>query len=364
MKNYDLIIIGSGPAGVMAAKAASRKGMKVLIIEKGKNLIQRKDLISGWFGHGLFLMDRLELVDSTLDNPKMIKEAFRIVQRHLEDKPQIFGKGESKHCFLPTGFGDKLAKYFFEKLTNAVDIVFGVEIDSIESSSSGFVVSSVRRKFKAKRCIIATGRNSFEWIEKMCCSLNLPMTKSSVKIGIRAELPLFRTGNFSETIDQQICYDIHVNSFVGEWEESGLLSTSAYSLPEKNSGKISFMIGAKIDMTDAIRSVKIVNVLTNDKIKTERVNEYMEGKSVLQHIACFAMLNEAFQAVSKMIPSFVNYAIVHIPEIKPAGMLQVDNDMKTIIPNLYGIGDCTSKVSNTLGAMASGLIAAKTTLRE
>ena len=255
MKNYDLIIIGSGPAGVMAAKAACRKGMKVLIIEKGKNLIQRKDLISGWFGHGLFLMDRLELVDSTLDNPKMIKEAFRIVQRHLEDKPQIFGKGESKHCFLPTGFGDKLAKYFFEKLTNAVDIVFGVEIDSIESSSSGFVVSSVRRKFKAKRCIIATGRNSFEWIEKMCCSLNLPMTKSSVKIGIRAELPLFRTGNFSETIDQQICYDIRVNSFIGEWEESGILSTSAYSLPEKNSGKISFMIGAEIDMTDAIRSV-------------------------------------------------------------------------------------------------------------
>jgi uncharacterized FAD-dependent dehydrogenase len=239
-----------------------------------------------------------------------------------------------------------------------------VEIDSIESSSSGFVVSSVRRKFKAKRCIIATGRNSFEWIEKMCCSLNLPMTKNSVKIGIRAELPLFRTGNFSETIDQQICYDIRVNSFIGEWEESGILSTSAYSLPEKNSGKISFMIGAEIDMTDAIRSVKIVNVLTNDKIKTERVNEYMEGKSVLQHIACFAMLNEAFQMVSKMIPSFVNYAIVHIPEIRPAGILQIDNDMKTTIPNLYGIGDCTSKVSNTLGAMASGLIAAKTILRE
>lgn len=365
MKQYDLVVIGSGPAGVMAVKTAARKGMSVLLVEKGRDLVHRRDLISGWFGHGLFLMDRLELTDSALGNPKMVREAFRIVQRLLESKPKVFGKGASRHCFLPPGFGDRLAKYFFNMIVRNVDIAFGTEIESIELDNGGFIVGSSRKKFRANRCIMATGRNSFEWMEKMCCSLQLPSVRNVAKIGIRAELPLFRTGDISETTDQKICHDIHINSFVGEWEESGLLSSAAYSLPEKKSGKISFMVGTETnEMNDAIRSVKIVNVLTNDKIKVERVSDYLEGKSVLQHIDCFSMLNEAFKCISEMIPTFINHALVHIPEIRPFGVLQVDEDMKTVIPNLYGVGECTSRVSTTLGAMASGLIAAKTIIKE
>ena len=365
MKQYDLIVIGSGPAGVMAAKAVARKGMSVLIVEKGKDLTHRKDLVSGWFGHGLFLMDRLELTDSVLKDPKMIREAFRLVQRLLGSKPRIFGKGESKHCFLPPGFGDRLAKYLFDLVVRNVDIVFNTEIESIESDSEGFVVASSRKKFKTSRCIVAVGRNSFEWMEKTCNALNLPFVKSMAKVGIRAELPLFRTGDISETVNRHICHDIRVNSFVGEWEESGLLSSIVYSLPEKKSGKISFMIGTETsNMDDAVRSVKIVNVLTNDKIKVERVSDYLEGKSVLQHLDCFSALEEAFEQINKIVPSFANHALVHIPEIKPPGILQVDQDMKTAIPHLYGAGECTSRVSTTLGAMASGLIAARTIIKE
>jgi len=365
MKQYDLVVIGSGPAGVMAAKTAARKGMSVLIIEKGKDLIHRKDLISGWFGHGLFLMDRLELTDPVLNDPKVVREAFRIIQRLLGSKPRIFGSGDFRHCFLSSGFGDKLAKYFFNIIVRNVDIVFSTEIDLIEPDGDGFIIGSSRRKFKANRCLIATGRNSFEWVEKMCCSFGIPFVKSITKIGIRAELPLSRTGDISETVDHKVCRDIRINSFVGEWEDSGLLSSTSYSLPDKKSGKISFMVGTETNtMDDAVRSVKIVNVLTNDKIKVERASDFLEGKSILQHIDCFSILNEAFQLVNETIPMFISHAIVHIPEIRPFGILQVDENMKTVIPNLYGAGECTSRASTTLGAMASGLIAAKTMIKE
>ena len=37
-KNYDLVIIGSGPGGYVASIVAAQKGMKVASIEKRKTL--------------------------------------------------------------------------------------------------------------------------------------------------------------------------------------------------------------------------------------------------------------------------------------------------------------------------------------
>ncbi|MDB4895521.1 MAG: hypothetical protein JWN15_1783, partial [Firmicutes bacterium] len=46
MSTYDVIIIGGGPAGLMACVAAGRAGARVLLLEKG-NKLGRKLIISG-----------------------------------------------------------------------------------------------------------------------------------------------------------------------------------------------------------------------------------------------------------------------------------------------------------------------------
>jgi len=46
MKNYDVIIIGAGAAGMMCAIEAGKRGRKVLIIEKADK-VGKKILISG-----------------------------------------------------------------------------------------------------------------------------------------------------------------------------------------------------------------------------------------------------------------------------------------------------------------------------
>ncbi|HWI52198.1 MAG TPA: NAD(P)/FAD-dependent oxidoreductase [Symbiobacteriaceae bacterium] len=46
MERYDIIVIGGGPAGLMAACAAGRQGARVLLLEKGERL-GRKLIISG-----------------------------------------------------------------------------------------------------------------------------------------------------------------------------------------------------------------------------------------------------------------------------------------------------------------------------
>ena len=43
---YDLIVVGAGPAGIMAAFTAARQGAKVILLEKNKT-IGRKLAITG-----------------------------------------------------------------------------------------------------------------------------------------------------------------------------------------------------------------------------------------------------------------------------------------------------------------------------
>ncbi|NLY88618.1 MAG: NAD(P)-binding domain-containing protein, partial [Firmicutes bacterium] len=42
MKRYDVIIVGGGPAGIFAAVELTKATSKILILEKGKKLAERR----------------------------------------------------------------------------------------------------------------------------------------------------------------------------------------------------------------------------------------------------------------------------------------------------------------------------------
>ncbi len=373
MKFYDLIIIGSGPAGVMAAKTASDKGMSTLIIEKGRDLIRRRDLTMGWFGQGLYKMDRLDLEDPALNNPKAVRKIFNLIKKLYHHKIKILtskGKG-NKYCRLDPKFGMILASYFFEKFKS--DVIFNTEVLKIENKNSYFKIHTTGNKFKSRRCVIATGKNSIDWINFLCKSFNLKPAKNSVRIGVRVEVPTFRVnemladrGDIKMEDGYVSADDARTNSFVGEWEESNILSAFGHNMPEKKSAKTNFMVGVEVNKTldNVIREVQIVNILANDRIRRERVIDYMQGRSILKHMKEFDQLRQAFISLEKTIPSFVSYATMYIPEVRLKGVLPVESSMNTEIPRLYGAGECTSRVSTLIGAMASGSIAAQTILKE
>lgn len=373
MKIFDLIIIGSGPAGTAAAKVTSSKGMSVLLIERGKDLNRRRDLTCGWFGHGLYAMNRLELEDPILKNPKAIKEAFKIVQNVSLERPTVFkakGAKEGKYCILPDGFGRELATYFFNAVSRNGTIAFNTDAEKITQDGNIFYVKTNRGTYAGSRCLIATGKNSLEWLENICIQFNIEPVKQQIRIGVRVEVPTFRmrkiisdTGDIKVECGEANTEDARMNAFVGEWEDSSLLSAFGHCMPGKKSERTNFMVGINSD-EGGIRDVKIANVLSNDKIRPERISEYIEGKSVLEHIYTFRMLKEAFQNLEKVFPAFTSYAIMYAPEVRLRGILDVDPRMKTQVPGLYGAGECTSRVSSIIGALASGLIVGRTILKE
>ena len=68
MKEYDVIIIGSGPAGIFAGLELAGTGLRTLILEKGRDIVARScpishhngkclrckpcDILCGWGGAG------------------------------------------------------------------------------------------------------------------------------------------------------------------------------------------------------------------------------------------------------------------------------------------------------------------------
>ncbi len=78
VQDYDVIIIGSGPAGIFTALELSDKGLSTLIVEKGRDITKRScpissgkskkcvhcqpcDIVCGWGGAGAFSDGKLTL---------------------------------------------------------------------------------------------------------------------------------------------------------------------------------------------------------------------------------------------------------------------------------------------------------------
>ncbi|MFA5048765.1 MAG: FAD-dependent oxidoreductase [Patescibacteria group bacterium] len=370
MKLYDLIIIGAGPAGVSAAKVAVDKGLSVLILERGKDLAKRRDLISGWFGKGIIDVDRFELEDILLDNQKAVKEALKIVKKVASTQIKNINKNKI-HRFSPK-FGVNMAAFFFDKLQKKVDIFFNSEVLKVEQSEQNFIVYTIKNVFMGHYCLISTGKYSIEWIKNLCSDFNIDLLNNNIKIGVRIEVPtskvidFLETGNINVSDGSTSIEDTRFDSFVGEWEEANILSAFGHSILNKESHKTNFMVGisTKTVIDEVIREIKIVNILANDRIKCERVFDYMEGKSLVKHIGIFDDLRIAFEKLDTILPFFSTYAIMYIPEVRLNGILPVTSSMETSIPGLYGAGECTSRVSNLVGAMASGIIATKTIAKE
>lgn len=160
---YDVIVIGGGPAGIMASISAAKENKKVLLLEKlpkiaaklkatggGKcNLTNTlsTDEFMGKFGkNGRFMSHALEAF-----NAKDLREFFASigVETIARDGFRVFPADHSSSIILKA-LDDEL-----ERLK--VDIDCGVDIQSIQKLDDIFIIKSNKKNYESKNIILATG---------------------------------------------------------------------------------------------------------------------------------------------------------------------------------------------------------------
>lgn len=161
---YDLIVVGSGAAGMISAIISARENNKVLLLEKLPNIasklkatgggrcnltntLSNEDFISKFGRDGRFMQDALKAFDH-----KALVEFFKEigVQTHAPDGFRIFPTSHSSLTII-SALGDEMKKL-------GIDLICSQKVEHIivkENRVSG--VKTLTKTYNAPKVILATG---------------------------------------------------------------------------------------------------------------------------------------------------------------------------------------------------------------
>ena len=167
MNHFDTIIIGGGPAGMMAAISSSFYGQKTLLLEKNKRLGKKlagtgggrcnvtnngnlDDLMTGIPGNGRFLYS----VFSQFDNHDIINFFTENgVKLKVEDHGRVFPATDKSRTIIEA-LEKKIAELGGTVITNT-------EIVSVKKSDERFTVKSSEHAWTCQKLIVTTGGKSY-----------------------------------------------------------------------------------------------------------------------------------------------------------------------------------------------------------
>jgi len=160
---YDLIIIGGGASGIMAAITASQYSEKVLIIEKN-NRIGKKVLVTG---NGRCNYTNTLLKSTDFNNPSFVEQILN--QFSVEDTIAFFEtlgiepkfEDEGKTYPLSEQSSSFLDVFLYELKLRNISVELNQEIISINKKNEVFkLTSNDNSVFMSKKVILSTGGKS------------------------------------------------------------------------------------------------------------------------------------------------------------------------------------------------------------
>lgn len=291
---YDIIIIGSGPAGLFAAyESTKKKNKKILIIEKGSNIEKRKDVLSGIGGAGLFSDGKLNLspvhgktnlyefltkkqanclikyIDNILidfgapkeyysKNIKKEKEIQKKAKKHGIDLLLIKQKHLGSDKLKP------LIKKFVKHLKqNKVKFLLNTEVKDLLIRNNKIIGVKINKKILHSKYVIACpGRSGANWFLAQAKKFNIPIKHRGIEIGIRIEIlakimkpitdviwdPAFFIKT-EKTHDTVRTFCTCPNGFVTEETYHGFMCVNGYCRLDKKSKNTNFALLSNIELT-------------------------------------------------------------------------------------------------------------------
>ena len=233
---HDIIIVGAGPAGIFAAMECVQHGKKVLIIDKGKLIRDRKcpivegssksclncpscSIVSGWGGAGSASDGKLTLTTGFGGNLEESIGEDALVEM-IEHVDSVFVQyGADNNVYEPSedvirdmirkasGVGIKVLPArirhigtdasrvvlgnMYEALKDRCDIMMGTEVSDliIEEGRACGVVLDDGTVLRSGSVIVSPGREGSSWLAGVVAKLNIPIASMPVDIGVRVEVP-------------------------------------------------------------------------------------------------------------------------------------------------------------------------------
>ncbi len=295
---YDVIIIGAGPAGYVAAIRAGQVGLKTAIIEK--------EAVGGMCLNWGCIPSKA-LLESAKLYKKVTKEGARFGIEGFDKKAMTFNY--SKAVKRASGIVTKLTKgvgFLLQK--NGVDVIEG-----LASITSPTTVSVDNRQLEAQNIIIATGSKSpvIAGDENVVVDIKNLFTDREIPQNIVV------AGGNSVAIELAQFFNM-IGRKVTVVAEGERIMPKADPFVSKY-------------MQNLIKKERI-NVIFNQKIESIE-SSYANGELTIgdDKVACDMLINgNTRQAILPEIKVTVN---------KKDGFVAVDKDCRTSVPSIWAIGD-------------------------
>lgn len=301
VKNYDVIIIGAGPAGIFTALELADTGLSILIMEKGQDIRERiatsrnknalpkdkvRNVVCGWGGAGAFSDGKLTLTTEYGGNLDDYMSKAELMEKiaYVDDVYCRFGGAdrkvygdENKECIrqmqrkaaaadlrliparirhLGTDVNAQILTNMRDFLDGKIDIMADTAVDHIvveDGQVRGVIIAD--QLYACRYLVCAPGREGSEWFVGEVDKLGLKLTSNAVDIGVRVEMPaeILETITdivyeskliyFSKSFDDRIrTFCMNPYGFVVEENNDGLLTVNGHSYAHKRSENTNFAI--------------------------------------------------------------------------------------------------------------------------
>lgn len=384
---WDVLVIGGGPAGMMAAGRAAECGARVLLIEKNDTLGKKLLLTGG---------GRCNLTNAEFDTRKFL-EKFKgdgkflfstFSQWNVSDTLDFFHargmetKTEKEHRVFPISdraqsVRDVLATYM---RTGRVTIMSNSPVsDILVSHAPTPIIQGVllrdKKEIYARAVILATGGSShqetgstgegFAWLKKIGHAIT-PPAPSLVPVAVKdpwvkklagiscadVTISVFQNKEKQKTDRGKILFThfgisgpvvLHMSKTIGELLKTGEVIVSLDMLPSLNHERLDTALqelfkehsNKKIgnSLSALIPAALVPIIIAQCKIRPETVANSVTREERLRIIACLKDLPIHADKLLGMDKAIITSGGVSLKEIDPKTMCS------RLFPNLYIVGD-------------------------
>lgn len=205
MEEYDIAVVGGGPAGIMAAIVASRYSSSVILLEKNQNL-GRKLLMTGGGRCNITNLKPIKKLLNFYPQKNFLKHSFftftnEMLLSFFKEKGLDFIEEDDNRIFPKTEKSRDVLKVLIDYLDDVI-ISYNFEVKTI---TKGFIIND---KIKADKIIIATGGATYP--QTGCNIKNYSLTSqpiTDIKYGL---VPLITKKDLS-SIAGITLYDVDIN---------------------------------------------------------------------------------------------------------------------------------------------------------